>query len=84
MRLNDLALFLQEAMADEGFAFGQRHLTDPLIEQGFLADQKTGGVQPAKDFILRGQKPAAELRVKFGKNLYAERHTAQAGLAKII
>ena len=54
-------------MADEGFAFGQRHLTDPLIEQGFLADQKTGGVQPAKDFILRGQKPAAELKLNLVK-----------------
>ncbi len=37
LRLNDYALVLQAAMAGEGYAFGWRHLTDPLVEQGLLA-----------------------------------------------
>ncbi len=37
LRLNDYALVLQAAMAGEGFAFGWKHVTDRLIQQGLLA-----------------------------------------------
>lgn len=36
LRLNDYALVLQAAIAGEGFAFGWKHLTDPLVEKGVL------------------------------------------------
>lgn len=37
LRLNDYALVLQAAIAGQGFAFGWRHLTDPLVANGTLA-----------------------------------------------
>lgn len=52
LRLNDYALVLQAAMAGEGFAFGWRHLTDPLVEQGLLADRKDWSWSTGKGFYL--------------------------------
>ena len=37
MRLNDYALVLQAAQADEGFAFGWQHIVQDLIERQLLA-----------------------------------------------
>ena len=37
LRLNDYALVLQAAMAGQGFAFGWRHVTDPLVNNGVLS-----------------------------------------------
>ncbi|QMU57979.1 MAG: LysR family transcriptional regulator [Boseongicola sp.] len=37
LRLNDYALVLQACMAGEGFAFGWKHLTDPLVRDGVMA-----------------------------------------------
>ena len=36
LRLNDYALVLQAAIAGQGFAFGWRHITDPLVSDGVL------------------------------------------------
>ena len=52
LRLNDYALVLQAAMAGEGFAFGWRHLTDPLVEQGLLADRKDWSWATGKGFYI--------------------------------
>ena len=38
--LNDYALVLQAAISGEGIAFGWRHITDRLVEQGVLAARK--------------------------------------------
>ncbi len=40
LRLNDYALVLQAAMTGEGFAFGWKHLTDPLVKDGLLLARK--------------------------------------------
>jgi DNA-binding transcriptional LysR family regulator len=37
LRLNDYALVLQAAIAGQGFAFGWRHVTDPLVANGLLS-----------------------------------------------
>lgn len=39
LRLNDYALVLQAAMAGQGFAFGWRHLVDPIVDSGILASK---------------------------------------------
>jgi DNA-binding transcriptional LysR family regulator len=39
LRLNDYALVLQAAMAGQGFAFGWKHLVDPLVASGVLASK---------------------------------------------
>ncbi|WP_170775601.1 LysR substrate-binding domain-containing protein [Ruegeria lacuscaerulensis] len=52
LRLNDYALVLQAAMAGEGFAFGWKHLTDRLIEQGLLAARPEWQWTTGKGFYL--------------------------------
>jgi len=52
LRLNDYALVLQAAMAGEGFAFGWKHLTDRLVEQGLLAARPEWQWQTGKGFYL--------------------------------
>lgn len=52
LRLNDYALVLQAAMAGEGFAFGWKHLTDRLIDQGLLAGRKDWAWPTGKGFYL--------------------------------
>ncbi|MEH6545800.1 MAG: LysR substrate-binding domain-containing protein [Sneathiella sp.] len=52
IRLNDYALVLQAAIAGEGFAFGWKHLTDPLIEQGLLAGRKEWSWETGLGFYL--------------------------------
>ncbi|GMG83936.1 LysR substrate-binding domain-containing protein [Paralimibaculum aggregatum] len=65
LRLNDYALVLQAAMAGEGFAFGWRHLTDPLVERGLLAARRDWCWRTGHGFHLvwsknRPLSPAAE------------------------
>ncbi|SLN54763.1 Glycine cleavage system transcriptional activator [Falsiruegeria litorea R37] len=52
LRLNDYALVLQAAMAGEGFAFGWRHVTRRLIEQGLLAAKTDWAWETGKGFYL--------------------------------
>lgn len=52
LRLNDYALVIQAAMASEGFAFGWKHLTDRLIEQGLLAGRPDWSWRTGKGFYL--------------------------------
>lgn len=52
LRLNDYALVIQAAMAGEGFAFGWKHLTDRLIEQGLLAGKEEWQWNTGKGFYL--------------------------------
>lgn len=52
LRLNDYALVLHAAMAGEGFAFGWRHLTDRLVDQGLLADRKEWSWETGFGFYL--------------------------------
>jgi DNA-binding transcriptional LysR family regulator len=40
IRLNDYALVLQAAIAGEGFAFGWKHIVDPLVKQGLLVGRQ--------------------------------------------
>lgn len=52
IRLNDYALVLQAAIAGEGFAFGWKHITDPLIEQGLLAGRKEWSWETGLGFYI--------------------------------
>lgn len=52
LRLNDYALVLQAAMAGEGFAFGWRHLTDRLVDQGLLAHRAEWSWSTGQGFYL--------------------------------
>lgn len=52
LRLNDYALVLQAAMAGEGFAFGWKHLTDRLVDQGLLAARSDWQWTTGKGFYL--------------------------------
>lgn len=52
LRLNDYTLVLQAAIAGEGFAFGWRHLTEPLIQQGLLAARREWSWQTGLSFYL--------------------------------
>lgn len=52
LRLNDYALVLQAALAGQGFAFGWRHLTDPLVANGTLAAKKEWQWETGKGFYL--------------------------------
>jgi DNA-binding transcriptional LysR family regulator len=52
LRFNDYALVLHAAMAGEGFAFGWRHLTDALVDQGLLAAKKDWSWDTGKGFYL--------------------------------
>lgn len=52
LRLNDYALVLQATMAGEGFAFGWKHLTDRLIDQGLLAGRQDWQWRTGKGFYL--------------------------------
>lgn len=52
LRLNDYALVLQAAMAGEGFAFGWRHVTERLIDQGLLAARKEWAWETGAGFYL--------------------------------
>lgn len=52
LRLNDYALVIQAAMAGEGFAFGWKHLTDRLIDQGLLAGRKDWQWRTGQGFYL--------------------------------
>ena len=66
IRLNDYALVLQAAIAGEGFAFGWKHQTDPLIDQGVLVGRKEWSWETGLGFYLvwsKNQKlsPQAEL-----------------------
>ncbi len=66
IRLNDYALVLQAAIAGEGFAFGWKHQTDPLIDQGVLVGCKEWSWETGLGFYLvwsKSQKlsPQAEL-----------------------
>jgi len=66
IRLNDYALVLQAAIAGEGFAFGWKHLTDPLIEQGLLAGRREWSWETGLGFHLvwsrrRALSPQAQL-----------------------
>lgn len=52
LRLNDYALVLQAAMAGEGFAFGWRHLVEPLVKQGMLAARDEWAWETGQGFYL--------------------------------
>ena len=52
LRLNDYALVLQAAMAGEGFAFGWKHVTDPLVTQGLLAAKRDWIWESGRGFYL--------------------------------
>ena len=52
LRLNDYALVLQAAMAGEGIAFGWKHVTTGLIEQGLLAARPEWSWDTGKGFYL--------------------------------
>lgn len=52
LRLNDYALVLQAAMAGEGFAFGWRHLVEPLVRQGMLAARTDWAWETGQGFYL--------------------------------
>ncbi|EBA17290.1 transcriptional regulator [Roseobacter sp. SK209-2-6] len=52
LRLNDYALVLQAAMAGEGFAFGWKHVTDPLVTQGLLAAKRDWVWESGRGFYL--------------------------------
>ncbi len=59
LRLNDYALVLQAAMAGEGFAFGWRHLTDRLVDQGLLAHRDEWSWSTGQGFYLVWSKASA-------------------------
>lgn len=59
LRLNDYALVLQAAMAAEGFAFGWKHVADPLIRQGVLAARTEWSWETGKGFYLVWSKSRA-------------------------
>ena len=50
--LNDYAVVLQAATAGEGIAFGWRHVTDRLVEQGVLAARKDWTWETGLGFYL--------------------------------
>lgn len=50
--MNDYALVLQAGTAGEGIAFGWRHVTDRLVEQGVLAARKDWTWEPGLGFYL--------------------------------
>ena len=52
LRFNDYALVLQAAMAGEGCAFGWKHVTDRLIEQGLLVGRPDMAWKTGKGFYL--------------------------------
>ena len=52
LRLNDYALVLQAAIAGEGFAFGWKHVTEGLINQGLLAARPEWAWQTGAGFYL--------------------------------
>ena len=52
LRLNDYALVLQAAIAGEGFAFGWRHVTAGLVEQGLLAARPEWAWETGQSFYL--------------------------------
>ena len=62
LRLNDYALVLQAAIAGEGFAFGWKHLTEPLIQQGLLAARREWTWETDAGFYLvwSKRKPLTE------------------------
>ena len=66
MRLNDYALVLQAAMAGQGFAFGWRHLTDPLVQNGTLAAKPEWTWETGLGFYLvwSKRKPLSEAALK--------------------
>lgn len=59
LRLNDYALVIQAAIAGEGFAFGWRHITDPLVEQGLLAARSDWVWETGYGFYLVWSKERA-------------------------
>ena len=66
LRLNDYALVLQAAMAEEGFAFGWHHLVDPLVQKGLLAARPEWDWETGRGFYLVWSKsytliPKAEI-----------------------
>ncbi len=52
LRLNDYALVLQAAIAGQGFAFGWRHLTDPLVANGTLGAKSEWAWKTGLGFYL--------------------------------
>mgnify|MGYP001826456926 FL=1 len=66
LRLNDYALVLQAAIAGQGFAFGWRHLTDPLVANGTLAAKSEWVWKTGLGFYLVWSKsrPLSDAAVK--------------------
>ncbi len=62
LRLNDYALVLQAAMAGEGFAFGWRHLVEPLVRQGMLASRDEWAWETGQGFYLVWSKSRPLIR----------------------
>ena len=78
MRLNDYALVIQAAMAGEGFAFGWKHVTDRLVDQGLLAACKQWQWSTGNGFYLvwSNSRPLTEEAVQVRDWILSQRDIA--------